>query len=235
MPPRKKTKLVDPEKLSVVANLPDSDLGTKFKQIADMPLPIQDLINKALVEQRPLTDLAKELHSKGFLTNMTVGSARQYLHRYKWAVVEKQMLLTDKDVKKRTAMVAKRFSDLDAVGELAELVDIQKARVNKLLEREKTMPMLFGTLGNEIRTLSSIIGQYAELAMETGVIARAPRKAAIAVGVGTVENLNRPELRPPTYMAGEQLKVDDVLGEFFKAIGSTDDIDDSVIEGEIEE
>jgi hypothetical protein len=75
--------------------------------------------------------------------------------------------------------LAQAITELDVLREFSELIVVQKGRVNKLLLREKDMPMLFNSLGGEMKTLAGFLQQYADHAFEIGVIRRTPKLTKI--------------------------------------------------------
>lgn len=150
---------------------------TKFSRIANLPDEQREILHGMYAENRPISYMIEVLTNMGLFTDVRPSSLKQYLYRYKWEVIDKQILvradLIDPKVKARLATEV--TADLDVLSEISELVISQKSRVSKMLNREKDMPMLFNSLGGEIRTLANLLGQHADLSFELGLLRRVPK------------------------------------------------------------
>lgn len=150
---------------------------TKFSRIANLSEEQREILHGMYADNRPISYMIEVLTNMGLFTDVRPNSLKQYLYRYKWEVIDKQILvradLIDPKVKARLASEVSHT--LDVMSELGDLVVAQKDRVSKMLKREKDMPMLFNSLGGEIRTLANLLGQHADLSFELGLLRRIPK------------------------------------------------------------
>jgi len=82
-------------------------------------------------------------------------------------------LVDDEDLDKleeKMWLIDRAVGAIDITNEMLKIYNTQKKRVNKLLEREEEMPMLFNTLKDEIRLLATLGQQYLATAVTTGMI-----------------------------------------------------------------
>ena len=93
----------------------------------------------------------------------------------------------------------------DVVGELNELIELQKARVKKLYDREFASPLLLATLRNEIRQLGELLKMMGALQLETGVLTRVPKKQQLLLP--TADDLQQRAAHK------EEIVVSDALAE----------------------
>jgi len=106
---------------------------------------------------------------------------------------------------------------LDIMQEVGLLVALQKSRVSKLYEREKAMPMLFATLGSEVRTLAALVGQYAEHAFDLGRLHKVPTLTKVTKqGESTfIESTGRDHVM---FSLERTKQVEDAADKFFKVL-----------------
>ena len=87
----------------------------------------------------------------------------------------------------RASTLQKRVSALDS---LQELVDIQTGRFKKMLQREAQGPLLLKQVSDEGRLLKEMLVELGRLQLETGVLARAPKRitGSVTDSTGQVSN-----------------------------------------------
>ena len=73
------------------------------------------------------------------------------------------------------SLVAMRTDQLDVMADQVDLIEVQKARINKAMGQELQMPLLLSTIKYELRLLMDMYKQYAALQLETGLLRRAPK------------------------------------------------------------
>lgn len=71
---------------------------------------------------------------------------------------------------------------LNGLEELLNLAEVQKRRLQKILQHEHKGPLLAKLVSEEIRLMADILDDIARIQLETGALQRAPRPVAVAVG-----------------------------------------------------
>lgn len=69
-------------------------------------------------------------------------------------------------------------TNINVMEELGQLILTHKQRIYKLLEREKTMPVLLSDVRHEMKELVNMLKVLADLQLETGVLKRAPKQVS---------------------------------------------------------
>lgn len=150
----------------------------KFSRIYSMSDEQRAIVNGMITEGKPISDVVQVIQEGwGLMQDITEKTLSKYLYRYKWDVLDKQFVAAAATIgDARKALILAEVTDkIDVVQELAELVLVQKGRVSKLLNREKDMPMLFNSLGPEMKTLAGFVQQYADLSFDLGYLKKIPR------------------------------------------------------------
>lgn len=80
----------------------------------------------------------------------------------------------------------------NALADIEELIEVQRARLLKLYERELKTPILLGDTTREIKQLADLYKQHSSLQMDMGLITRVPRKHQL-------EGLNTSALESKTH------------------------------------
>lgn len=116
------------------------------------------------------------------LTDVSFQALKKAVTRYKTDVVSNKIVETLKEtgaVKK----IEKLLADIDALGELGELIEIQKGRLKAALGKENlTQGLLLSQVSEAVRQLAIMLKQYQEMQFDLGVKQRAPRTITGAVG-----------------------------------------------------
>ena len=153
-------------------------LEKKFSRIYKMSDEQRAIVNSMITEGKPISDVVHVIQTGwGLMQDITDKTLSKYLYRYKWDVLDKQFVaaVVKMDEARKAVVLSEVTGQIDVVRELAELVVVQKERVSKLLTREKDMPMLFNSLGPEMKTLAGFVQQYADLSFDLGFLKRIPR------------------------------------------------------------
>lgn len=154
-----------------------TELARKFKRITELPDDAREVLHGMFSEKRAVSEITATMRQLGHFTDVKDGTLNQYLYRYKWEVVDKQIIVQAELLRKdnRARLLAEVAQSFDVLQEVSELIVVQKGRVGKMLAREKDMPMLFNSLGGELKTLAGFVQQYADLSFELGTLKRAPQ------------------------------------------------------------
>lgn len=157
-----------------------------YKRIYDLSPTVQGVINSMLIQGKGVPALIDTLRTEYKLfKDITDNALSKYLYRYKWDVVDKSLVVAKtigRMDEEAQAALAEAITELDVLKEITELVTVQKKRVNKLLLREKDMPMLFNSLGGEMKTLAGFLQQYSEHAFDIGLLKRVPKITKVSNG-----------------------------------------------------
>lgn len=192
-----------------------------FRRIYELPEEQQTALNNMFYEGQPVGKIIQVLHEGwGVFTDVKAPSLQKYLYRYKWEVIDKNLVMRQNAIPEARVqqVVHKVKAQIDALEEIAQLVVTQKSRVQKLLIRENSMPMLFNSLGGEMKTLAGFIGQYAEMAFDTGVMSRVPKTTKITNSNGditTVESEGRDHVE---FHVENSRQLEKAANEFFRVL-----------------
>lgn len=199
----------------------------KYKRIAEMPADKRAAMDNMFYEGVSVAKIVTSLKDGwGLFTDIKETTLTKFLYRYKWDVIDKNLVARTGtiDEQKRIALLEKVATEIDVIEEVAQLVSTQKVRVQKLLNRENDMPMLFNQLGAEMKTLSGFIQQYADLSFDFGVVKRAKKITTVHTENGTtvVESDGKDQVM---FALESSKKVEKAAQTFFDAL--------KVIEGEV--
>lgn len=153
----------------------------KFKRVHEMDEEIRDVMHGMFADGKPVSEIVATLRGFELFGDVSDQSLGQYLYRYKWEVLDKQLVVRAEALRdtRKAKVLAQVTQQLDVIQEVTELIIAQKTRVGKLLNREKDMPMLFNSLGGEMKTLAGFVQQYADLSFDLGTLKKAPQVTKI--------------------------------------------------------
>lgn len=181
----KKYKPIPPSRLGKTR-----PISLKYKRLFDLGEERKAIIDTMFYDGKPVSDIIFTLQ-EGWrvFTDIKASTLSKFLYRYKWEVIDKG-LAARVELLERNGVKAKSLStalgqvkeQLDVLEELGDLVTVQKTRVGKLLAREKDMPMLFSSLGGEMRTLATFLQQYSDLSFDLGFMKRVPKVTKVTNG-----------------------------------------------------
>lgn len=198
---------------------PTSVPSKKYKRIYDLGDERRAYIDSMFLDGKPVPEIMLVLRDGwGLFTDIAEGTLSKFLYRYKWDVIDKGLAVKQEMMmgKKAVALVevVEQFNLLE---ELGELITVQKTRVGKLLMREKDMPMLFNSLGGEMKTLASFLQQYTDLSFDLGVLKRAPQLTKITKDGETtfVESEGFANLQ---FSMENATKIEDAARAFFRVL-----------------
>ena len=195
----------------------------KYRRIMGMPAEDREAINALFLDGKSVSEIAGTLRAMGHFTDVKDSSLSQYLYRYKWDVIEKNIVLRAEELneKKRAKVLAQAVQEIDVIKEVAELVYAQKARVGKLMAREQNMPMLFNSLGGEMKTLAGFVQQYAELSFDLGHLKRVPKVTKVSQdGADTIIESDAKEAL--TLSVKQTQKLEKAALRFYEALEGVD-------------
>ena len=197
-----------------------SEAAKKFKYIQSMPSEYVEQFDALLYKGETVPNITKMVQEEWkLLTKIAPKTLEQYIYRYKHKVIVPAVMIASDAItpKSKLVVLEKIKGTIDVLEEVGQLVAVQKSRVKKLLDREREMPMLFNTLGKEIQTLSGLIGQYADIAVDFGVIAILPKITKVTTNgvTTTVESEGRAHVAEH---AEQNRRVEEATKLFFDTI-----------------
>lgn len=194
---------------------------TSFKRIYDLPEDKKAALDNMFYEGVPVAKITSVLRDGwGYFKEVKDQTLTKFLFRYKWAVIDKNLAVRAETLEdqRKAGLLHSVTEDIDTVQELTTLIVVQKARVKKLLDREREMPMLFSSLGGEMKTLAGFIQQYSDLSFDLGMMKRIPRVTKLTQNgdeTTIVESEGRAEV---VYSLEATQKVETAAKVFFKLL-----------------
>jgi len=196
---------------------PRKDPGRAFKRIQELTPEQKAILHTMFYEGRGVPAIMKMFQQTlGLWTDVKENTLEKYLYRYKYDVVDKNMAMV---IPKGQEIIPLQHTkeEIDVLEEVGQLVLSQKARVQKLMIREKDMPVLISSLGGEMKTLSGLIQQFADLSFDLGFVRRVPKTTKIIQdGKTTVVESDGKDAVQVSYQVNEQLEK--AAATFFSAI-----------------
>lgn len=213
-------------------------VGRKFKKIDALPTEDRVLIMDMFYQGKPVPDIAANLLDMGHFKDVKKATLEQYLYRFKWEIVDKQALIRTEQLKEdsKLKLLDKVSKQYDVMEELAGLITTQKTRLEKVLNREKDMPMLFNSASAEIKVLSALLQQYATLQFDLGYM-----KKSISGITKITDDMGRTltvesEGQTSVIVGTEQRsKIEDAARSFFDILNRRAINREEVIEGELDD
>lgn len=151
-----------------------------FKRLAELGVETVAIVDQRLLTGDTPSNVAAWLQNelKVFL-DIKLSSLKKNLERYR-AIDLKDKVIEDIKNQVLPTNTAKLFKSLSALDELTELVSIQKSRFQKVVVRESQMPngLLLKQVSDEGKLLKEMLVELGKLQLETGVLARAPKKVS---------------------------------------------------------
>ena len=220
----KKAKPTKSGKAQGKVAMPATPSEKTFKRIYEMKEEHRAAMNSMFYENVSVARIIQTMKEGwGLFKDVSDSALSKYLYRYKWEVIDKQLAVPakvlEKEEKKASAMLVAARNQIDALEEAAQLVVVQKARVQKLLVRENTMPMLFNQLGTEMKTLATFIQQYSNLAFELGIMVRVPKTSTITGPKGEVTQIVESDGRDRVLFHMENAKqLEEAAADFMRVL-----------------
>lgn len=150
--------------------------GEAFKALkelgADRMAAIDEMLTRGVVASQVASIIRDEWQLLGGIKH---DSVKKMLERYRKSELRERIVAQIAGASEgvRASTLQKRASALDS---LQELVDIQTGRFKKMLAREAQGPLLLKQVSDEGRLLKEMLVELGRLQLETGLLARAPKK-----------------------------------------------------------
>lgn len=195
---------------------------TSFKRIYELPEDKKAALDNMFYEGVAVAKIAATLRDGwGLFKDVKDQTLTKFLFRYKWEVIDKNLAVRAENIEdqRKAGLLHSVKEDIDSVHELTELIVVQKSRVKKLLDRERDMPMLFNTLGGELKTLAGFVQQYSDLAFNLGIMKRVPKITTMTQD-GDETTITESEGRATVeYSLEEAKKVESAARVFYELLG----------------
>lgn len=150
-----------------------------FKRLQELsPDMVEEVDRRLLAGETPSSVAAWLQDDVGAFKDLQQSSLKKQLERYRGTGLKAKVLQEVTEKTNRMSAVALR-KRVNALTELQELAERQKARFEKVFMREHPMPggILLKQVGDEARLLKEILVELGKLQLETGMgLVRAPRR-----------------------------------------------------------
>jgi hypothetical protein len=145
-------------------------------RLKDLPEDVREKAAQALIGGEAAIKVVEWLQGeKKVLTDIKPQTLRKMLDRYRSTDL-RDNVFTRISIASANIPVNVIVKRINSMTELEELVEIQKKRVQKLLDMEdKTSKLVLKNTTEEIKVLQGLLVQLGFLQLETGVIQRAPK------------------------------------------------------------
>ena len=205
-------------------------VGHKFKKIDALPVEDRLLMMDMFYKGKSVREIAANMQEMGHFLDTKLATLEQYLYKFKWEIIDKQAIIRVEKLKEdsKIKLLDKVAQQYDVLEELANLIGIQKSRLEKLLAREKDMPMLFNSANGEIKALAALLQQYALLQFDLGFMKKASATTKITDDMGrtlTVESEGQASVVVGTE---QRIKIEEAAKSFFDILGRATRIRDSI-------
>lgn len=204
------------------SNKPRKDITASYKRINALSDEHKAVLHSMFYEGKGVPAIIKTFQEGlGIWTDVKAASLQQFLYRYKYDVIDKNIVAMPPRGGYSPAQIQTLevlSEKINVLEEMAALVMGQKHRVRKMMDREKDMPMLFNTLGGEMKTLAGFVKDFAELSFELGTLKRAPKTTTITAngdGSTTVESEGRETV---TVALSNSAELQSAADTFFKIL-----------------
>ena len=151
-------------------------MADAFKRLYAFDEERIEQVNEMLSKGLPASQVAQVIQSEwGLLADLKPDSVKKMLERYRKTDLRERILAQVAGVTEgmHTTTLAKRVSALE---ELTDLATVQKGRYQKAVQLEAGKPLLLKQATEEGRLLKEILVELGRLQLDTGVLARVPRR-----------------------------------------------------------
>ena len=151
-------------------------MADAFKRLYALDEERIEQVNEMLSKGLPASQVAQVIQSEwGLLADLKPDSVKKMLERYRKTDLRERILAQVAGVTEgmHTTTLAKRVSALE---ELTDLATVQKGRYQKAVQLEGGKPLLLKQATEEGRLLKEILVELGRLQLDTGVLARVPRR-----------------------------------------------------------
>lgn len=145
-----------------------------FKRLDDLGPEVVQHVDEMLASGIMPSKVAEWLHDEGHLHDLKLASIKKNLERYRDNVLGEKNRKAMIPAVKQTAAFKKK---LLAVDELTDLYLVQRARLEKLLLKEKTLPegIMMNEATKQVQLTREVLDTLGKLQLETGIMRRAPK------------------------------------------------------------
>jgi hypothetical protein len=143
-------------------------------------------VRRRLRQGEPALTLARELQSRGFMTDVALDAVRIRLGTYRRLKLQNAAIIALHAPKSVQEKLKGLEMALDELVEMEEMFKLQKERIRAFRETEKAMPIPIKQIDDSMRVALEIVGAHAELRMELGELDRAPTKVDLNVDTKTM-------------------------------------------------
>lgn len=190
-----------------------------YKRLKDLGEEKMAIIDRMLLAGTKTKEVADVIQQEwGANLDLSRDSMARTLLRYRGSVLKNKVIAgivnaqkSDPDKQDRGISVATMFKRLNAMDEMEKLVAIQKGRFEKMLMREQSGPLLMKSVTGEAQLMQNMLVDLGRLQLETGILARAPKKVT-----GTVTDSKTGEQREFVWTEEQEKlfkELEGVLGE----------------------
>lgn len=169
-------------------------MAKAFTKLHTLPAElVAEVEEKLLRGDSPLAVGTWLQEDMGVFKDMKLPTLKKNLERYRSTDLKDRVVsgILGANKGKSVSTMKKQLSALD---EITDMVMIQRARVEGLMVKEKQMSGLtMKTLSDEIRLFKELCSEMGKLQLETGILARAPKKLTGSVSdpvTGEVRNFS---------------------------------------------
>lgn len=164
--------------------------SNKFSRIESLGEEKVAVVDSMLYRGTAAKHVAEHIQNKWMLcTDVKTDSLAKQLVRYRREYIDANAEAANIRLNSKVGHqeVMNRVEQFDVMGKLADIVSVQSKRVDKLLKREESMPTLLNQVRQEMKELRETIKLYADLALETGLMRRAPKAVTGLLALSTGE------------------------------------------------
>lgn len=166
--------------------------ASKYERLLSLGEQRVTQIDMALHKGTPASEVTRMIQEEwGEFKDVKPGTLKKQLERYRAEYLDTNIVAAMKLEERNPARARKtieRMKSFDVMEELLKLAKIQRKRIKKVMLHESPMPILLNNIKYELKTYLDILGKYAELSLETGLIRRAPKQITGIVGLVSAED-----------------------------------------------
>ena len=132
-------------------------------------------IDRMLIRRQSCAEVARMIQEDWQLyREVNQGSLERQIRRYREETLKSQISLitpsADALIEKQRTSLAKIAIQIDPIQEMQALVLLQKARLEKAISRENTMPFILDAVNREVVTLMDMYTKLGKLMIDVGVL-----------------------------------------------------------------
>lgn len=153
-----------------------STKGGEFRQLKALGPAIVEAVESKLLAGETARSIARGLHENGHLLEMKEDAIAKALTRYRGSELRDKTIERIAGVQKN-ASIAQISARLNAMDELESVVQLQKGRVHKLLQKEDGLPqgIILKDASNEMRLLKDMLVDLGKIQLDTGILQKASK------------------------------------------------------------